>query len=56
MNKTFAIACVATVAVAINTKLADMIANQSLTVGAPSNKKLFLSQNLSAVQDLTSER
>ena len=45
MNKTFAIACIASVALATSTKMMDAIANRQLSLGAPANSKI----NLAAV-------
>ena len=48
MFKTFALACIASVAVATNAKIADMLANRSVPLGAPSNAKILsLAQNKS---------
>jgi hypothetical protein len=45
MNKTFAIACIASVALAASTKMMDALANRQLSLGSPSNSKI----NLAAV-------
>ena len=46
MLKTFALACIASVGLATNAKVADMLANRSVALGAPSNAKISsLAQN-----------
>ena len=41
MFKTYTIACIASVGLALNAKLADMLASRSIPLGAPGNAKIL---------------